>query len=58
MKPWYYDDAEKNRQRLEKDLIPFETIEPEDEWFTNRDTAERRAADAWGVERTKRDRRA
>ena len=57
MKPWYYDDAEKNRQRLEKDLIPFETIEPEDAWFIERDTAERRAADAWGVERTKRDRR-
>ena len=54
MKPWYYDDAEKNRQRLEKDLIPFEVINPEDEWFTERGTAEQRAADVWGPERYKR----
>jgi hypothetical protein len=54
MKPWYYDDdAEKLRQRLEKDLIPFERIE--ETWFTeSKQSAQQHAADVWGPERTKR----
>ena len=52
-KPWFFHEDEKLRQRLEKDLIPFERIE--ETWFTEpKQSAKQHAADVWGPERTKR----